>query len=118
MVLWRNSQRTTAAVLRITTTYHLQSNGQVECYNRTVLVALRAYVADHPSDWDLYTDTLMYEYNCQPHTSISIATFELVLFKPPGPTALKPMLLKKKAQGDIKRKSKHRLQEAMGKTKE
>lgn len=33
-----------------TTTYHPQTNGQVEQYNRTILAALRTYVADHPRD--------------------------------------------------------------------
>ena len=43
-----------------TTTYHPQANGQVERYNRTILATLRTYVADHPKDWDLYTDALTY----------------------------------------------------------
>ena len=74
-----------------TTTYHPQANGQVERYNRTILAALRTYVADHPRDWDLYTDELTYAYNCLPHTSTDVAPFDLVLSKPPGPLALKPM---------------------------
>ena len=101
-----------------TTTYHPQSNGQVERYNRTILAALRTYVADHPRDWDLYTDALTYAYNCQPHTSTSIAPFDLVLSKPPGPLALKPMPTNEEPQGDFKKKWKHWLQDTMSKTKE
>ena len=43
-----------------TTTYHPQCNGQVERLNRTILAALRHYVADHPKNWDLFTDALTY----------------------------------------------------------
>ena len=101
-----------------TTTYHPQTNGQVERYNRTILAALRTYVADHPRDWDLYTDALTYAYNCQPHTSTSVAPFELVLSKPPGPLALKPMPTTEEPRGDFKQKWKHWLQDTMLKTKE
>ena len=59
----------------------------MERFNRTILAALRAYVADHPRDWDLYSSALTYAYNTQPQTSTSIAPFELVLSKPPGPLA-------------------------------
>ena len=70
-----------------TTTYHPQTNGQVERFNRTILAALRAYIHDHPKDWDLYTSALTYAYNTQPQTSTSMAPFDLVLSKPPGPLA-------------------------------
>ncbi len=36
-----------------TTTYHPQTNGQVESFNRTLPVALHPCVADHPTQWDL-----------------------------------------------------------------
>ena len=99
-----------------TTTYHPQANGQVERYNRTILAALRTYVADHPRDWDLYTDALTFAYNCQPHSSTDVAPFDLVLSKPPGPLALKPMPREDK-HPDFKRKWKHWLQETMHRTK-
>ena len=101
-----------------TTTYHPQSNGQVERYNRTILAARRTYVSDHPRDWDLYTDALTYEYSCQPHTSTSVAPFDLVLSKPPGPIALKPIPSREEPTGNFKRKWKHWLVDTMKKTKE
>ena len=66
-----------------TTTYHPQANGQVERFNRTILSALRHYVAEHPKDWDLFTDALTYAYNTQAHGSTMVAPFELVLSRPP-----------------------------------
>ena len=62
-----------------TTTYHPQSNGQVERYSRTILSVLRTYVTDNPRDWDLYTHARIYAYNCQHHTSTDIAPFDLIL---------------------------------------
>ena len=66
-----------------TTTYHPQTNGQVERFNRTILSALRHYVAEHPRDWDLFSDALTYAYNTQAHASTMLAPFELVLSRPP-----------------------------------
>jgi transposase InsO family protein len=37
-----------------TTAHHSQSNGQVERHNRTILAALRGYVARRKDDWDDY----------------------------------------------------------------
>ena len=47
-----------------TTTYHPQTNGQVEWFNRKILSALRADIKYHPIDLDLYSDAIMFEYNC------------------------------------------------------
>lgn len=71
-----------------TTTYHPQANGQVERFNRTLLAALRHYVADHPRDWDMFTAAVMFAYNTQTHTTTKIAPFELVLSKPPMPISI------------------------------
>jgi transposase InsO family protein len=71
-----------------TTAYHPQTNGQVERYNRTILSALRGYVARRQDDWDEYTSTLTYAYNCRVHSTLGMPPFELALTRPPTTTSL------------------------------
>jgi Integrase core domain/Chromo (CHRromatin Organisation MOdifier) domain len=66
-----------------TTAYHPQTNGQVERYNRTILAALRAYVAKRQDDWDDYTSAVTFAYNCRVHSSLGMPPFELTLSRPP-----------------------------------
>lgn len=73
-----------------TTTYHPQCNGQTKRSNRAILQALRHYIADHPKDWNLYSDILDYAYNTQVHRATKCAPFELVLFRAQQPLAVAP----------------------------
>ena len=69
--------------LRFITTYHPQSNGQAERYNRTLAAMLRNYVNDHQDDWDQYAEALTYAYNNHIHRSVGTTPFDLVLTRPP-----------------------------------
>ena len=71
-----------------TTTYHLQANGQVERFNRTLTSALRKYVGEHPKEWDLFSDAVTFAYYTQVHRTTNIAPFELVLARAPSSIAL------------------------------
>lgn len=42
-----------------TSSYHPQTNGQAERFNRTLLSALRRYVAEELNDWDKFTDAIV-----------------------------------------------------------
>jgi hypothetical protein len=74
-----------------TTAYHPQRNGQVERYNRTILSALLGYVARRQDDWDEYTSTLTYAYNCRVHSALGMPPFELALTSTPTTTSLQDM---------------------------
>ena len=65
-----------------TSTYHLQKNGQVERYNRTILAMLRNCVNEHQNDWDDFASVLTYAYNNHVHRSTGTTPFDLVLSRP------------------------------------
>ena len=64
-------------------TYHPQTNGQVEGFNRTILAMLRNYVNEHQNDWDRYATALKYAYNNPVHHSTGTTPFSLVFSRPP-----------------------------------
>ena len=66
-----------------TSTYHPQTNGQVERYNRKILAMLRNYVNEHQNDWDEFASVLTYAYNNDVHRSTGTIPFDLVLSRPP-----------------------------------
>jgi hypothetical protein len=74
-----------------TTAYHPQANGQVERYNLTIVAALRGYVARMQNDWDDYTSSITYAYNCRVHTSLGVPPFELSSTRPSPNTALQSL---------------------------
>ena len=50
-----------------TTTLHPQSDGMVECYNRTIEAQLATYVQDHQKDWDRHLPLLLMSYRSAVH---------------------------------------------------
>ena len=66
-----------------TATYHPQTNGQTERFNRSLTAMLRCYVEDHPTEWPKYVRALCYAYNTSVHQTTNKTPFELVLTRPP-----------------------------------
>lgn len=72
-------QRVLCVRHQFTSTYHLQSNRKSERYNRSVLSAMRKFVADHLEDWNFFADAVTYALNNQVQTSTGCTPFELKL---------------------------------------
>jgi len=74
----------------LTMTYHPQTNGQTERFNRSLTAMLRCYVEDHPKDWCEYVRALTYAYNTSVHRGIDAAPFDLVLSRSPPDFTVAP----------------------------
>jgi len=61
-----------------TSSYHSQTNGQVERYNRTLVRQLRCHVAEHQAEWDSHLSLLKTAYNTQVHSSTGETPFAFV----------------------------------------
>ena len=48
---------------------HPSGNGQVECFNKTLITLIRAYLKGKQSNWDLYLGSLAGAYRATPHES-------------------------------------------------
>jgi len=60
------------------TTYHPQTNVQVERYNQTIVGQLRTYVEDHQDRWDNLVSMLTLAYSSRPQQRTGVAPLELV----------------------------------------
>jgi hypothetical protein len=66
-----------------TTAYHPQTDGEVERFNHTLEVQLRAQVGRNHRDWDLYLPAATYAYNTAPHAATGETPFFLVYGRDP-----------------------------------
>lgn len=62
-----------------TSTYHPQTNGQIERFNRVILERLLHYVGARQDDWDEHLGPIVLGYNCQVHSSTGFSPYELAL---------------------------------------
>eukprot|EP00170_Pyropia_yezoensis_P000369 contig_2095_g370 len=60
------------------TTYHPQTQGQVERYNRAIVAQLKAYVEDHQDTWDELVSALTVTYYSRPQSSTGVALLKFV----------------------------------------
>lgn len=60
------------------TEYHLESNGQVEWFNKTLVARLRHYIDENQTDWDLFMQPIAYGYNTQVHCTTRTFPISLI----------------------------------------
>lgn len=62
-----------------TTSYHPQTNGQTERYNRALVNHLRKYVYENQTEWDKFVQSLTYAYIGDVHRSTGTCPFDLTM---------------------------------------
>lgn len=62
--------------LNFSTTYHPQTNGQIERVNQVLEYMLRLYVMDKPTKWEDYLHLVEFAYKNGHQTSLGMSPFE------------------------------------------
>ncbi|WVY98895.1 hypothetical protein V8G54_031046 [Vigna mungo] len=80
---WSDLLKFSGTLLRMSSSYHPQTDGQTEVMNRTIEQYLRAFVHQKPSLWFKYLPWAEYHYNTSWHFGSGVTPFEVVYGKPP-----------------------------------
>lgn len=80
---WRELFKLSGTKLRMSTTYHPETDGQTEVLNRVLEQYLRAFVHEKPSGWCKYLALAEWSYNTSIHSSTGFTPFEVTYGKPP-----------------------------------
>ena len=79
-------------LLKFSTTFHPQTDGQTKVVNRSLDNLLRCLVGDHPRTWDTILPRAEFAYNNSVNRTTGLTPFEIVHgYKPRAPVDLIPM---------------------------
>jgi ribosomal protein L21E len=80
---WQELFKLSGTKLRMSSSYHPQTDGQTEVLNRVVEQYLRAFVHTKPSSWGKYLMWAEWSYNTSQHSGTGKTPFEITFGKPP-----------------------------------
>lgn len=75
-IFWESLQEALGTKLRMSSTYHPQTDGQTERTIQSLEVLLRACVLEQGGTWDSYLPLVEFTYNNSFHASIGMALYE------------------------------------------
>lgn len=76
--LWTSLFRLAGTQLRMISSYHPQTNGQMECMNQCLETFLRCFVHACPRQWSRWLALAEYWYNTLFHSSLGTSPFEVL----------------------------------------
>ncbi|KAJ7949788.1 Ty3/gypsy retrotransposon protein [Quillaja saponaria] len=82
---WQELFKLCKTKLKMSTSYHPQTDGQTEVVNRGLEAYLRCFVQDQPFAWSSYLSWAEYSYNTGYHTSTNTTPFSVVYGRSPPP---------------------------------
>jgi hypothetical protein len=80
---WQALFKLSGTELRMSTSYHPQTDGQTEQVNQCIETFLRCFVSSQPSQWSMWLPLAEYWYNSSFHSSLGKSPFEVLYDYPP-----------------------------------
>ena len=80
---WQELFKLNGTKLRMSSSYHPQSDGQTEVINRVIEQFLRAFVHTKPATWGKFLMWAEWSYNTSIHSGTGKTPFEITFGKPP-----------------------------------
>jgi transposase InsO family protein len=79
---WTSLHSALGTQLNLSTTYHPETNGQIERVNQVMEDMLRMYVMDNQTQWEKYLPLVEFAYNNSFHSSIRMPPYEALYGRP------------------------------------